>query len=67
MSNSGSHKLQIIKHFATYQNLKVGGKYRIVKVLKEYDSEKEAQADTIKLLQGVITEEELLQSWTPNA
>lgn len=36
-------------------------KHRIVKILKEYDNEKEALNDMTKLLTGEITEQDLVE------
>lgn len=55
--NKGFKKCYIMHNTAT-------GKYMICRVLNEYNSEHEADADMIKLLSHKINEEDLLKKFT---
>lgn len=49
-------------HVRRYQLIKVTKNcYRIVRILKEYETEEEASQELIKLLQGKLTDEDLLK------
>jgi hypothetical protein len=55
--------MKIVKKSPDKYGLQKVGKncHRIVKVLKEYESEQEAVKDMTKLLTGEITEQELVE------
>lgn len=57
-------KLNILKSFRTYREEKIeGGRYRLSKIIREYDNEEQLQSDLLKLLFDKVTEEELYSEW----
>jgi hypothetical protein len=59
-------KLKVIKSHVTYNHETLpDGKYRLSKVIKEYDKDQYQQMidDTFKLIRGEISESKLYQEW----